>query len=80
METCYVKTNLNKHMAPKIILSPWSTENGGMNILQIKSCDNLANLFTKSLPYSSFHKYNMGIGTRQLKDLQESGGVSLHDT
>jgi hypothetical protein len=80
METCYVKTNLNKHMTPKLLFPHDLQKNGDINILQLKYYDNLADLFTKSLPYSSFHKYIMGIGMRQLKDLQESGGVSLHGT
>jgi hypothetical protein len=46
-----------------------------INILQVKSCDNLADLFTKSLPTFIFQKYFHGIGIRRL-DLQESGGVS----
>jgi hypothetical protein len=50
-----------------------------MNILQTKSCDNLVDLFTKSLPYSTFQKCVEGIGTRRLKCLQGSGGVILHD-
>ena len=44
--------------------------------LQIKSCENLADLFTKSLPNSTFQKYVHGIGMRRLRDLQVSGGVS----
>ena len=47
-----------------------------LNILQIKSCDNLADLFTKSLPSSLFEKYINGIGMKRLRDLQSSGGVS----
>jgi hypothetical protein len=74
METSYVKSNINKHMTPKLFFPHDLQKNGDTNILQIKSCDNLDDLFTKSLPYSSFHKYSiMGIGTRQLKDLQGSG-------
>jgi hypothetical protein len=42
--------------------------------LQTKSCDNLTDLFTKSLPIILFQKYVFGIGMRQLKDLQELGG------
>jgi hypothetical protein len=45
--------------------------------LQTKSCDNLGDLFTKSLPYSTFSKYVKGIGMKRLRNLQESGGVSL---
>ena len=45
-----------------------------IEILQTKSCDNLADLFTKSLPTSLFQKW---IGMRRLKDLQALGGVNL---
>jgi hypothetical protein len=41
---------------------------------KLKSCDNLADLLTKSVPYSAFRKYVEGIGMRRLRDLQESGG------
>ena len=47
-----------------------------MERLQTKSCDNFADLFTKSLPTSLFQKYIFGIGMRRLKDLQVSGGVN----
>ena len=47
-----------------------------LSLLQTKSCDNLANLFTKSLPYSSFRKCVEGIGMKRLRDLQGSGGES----
>jgi hypothetical protein len=45
-----------------------------MDILKTKSYDNLADLFTKSLPTSSFEKCVEGIGMRQLRDLQGLGG------
>ncbi|KAJ1287795.1 hypothetical protein BS78_02G038000 [Paspalum vaginatum] len=48
-----------------------------INIMQTKSCDNLVDLFTKSLPYSSFSKCVKGIDVRRFRDLQESGGVNL---
>jgi hypothetical protein len=41
--------------------------------MQTKSCDNLADLFTKSLPYSTFRICVKGIGMRRLKDLLASG-------
>jgi hypothetical protein len=46
---------------------------GEINILQIKSCDNLANLFTKSLPLATFDKYVKCNGMCMLKILQGSG-------
>ena len=52
-------------------------KNGEIEILQTKSCDNLADLFIKSLLTSLFQKYVFRIGMRRLKDLQVSGGVNL---
>jgi hypothetical protein len=77
METGYIKSNITKHIAPKLFYPHELQKNGKINILQTKSCDNLGDLFTKSLPYSTFLKYVKGIGTRRLRDLQESRGVSL---
>jgi hypothetical protein len=45
----------------------WKQENGNIDILQTKSCDNLADLFTKSLPCSTFQKYVKVVGMRRLK-------------
>jgi hypothetical protein len=42
---------------------------GEISILQIKSCDNLAGLFTKSLLLATFDKCVKGIGMRRLQDL-----------
>jgi hypothetical protein len=77
METGYIKSNITKHIAPKLFYPHELQKNGEINILQIKSCDNLGDLFTNSLPYSTFSKYVKGIGMRQLRNLQESWGVSL---
>ena len=63
----------------ELVLFRWKQENGDINILQTKSCDNLVDLFTKSLPYSTFQKYVEVVGMRRLKCLQGSGGVILHD-
>jgi hypothetical protein len=52
---------------------------GEISILQIKSCDNYADLFTKSLPFALHHKCVKGIGMRRLRDLQGSRGrISLN--
>jgi hypothetical protein len=47
-----------------------------ISILQIKSCNNLADLFMKSLPLATFDKCIKDIDKRRLKDLQGSGGDS----
>ena len=68
----YHKTHCSKLFYPHEL-----HKNGEIEILQTKSCDNLADLFTKSLPTSLFQKYVFGIGMRRLKDLQALGGVNL---
>ena len=75
-----ITCNVAEHIAPKLFLPHELQKDGEINILQTKSCDNLADLFTKSLPYSTFSKYVEGIGMRRLRDLQNSGGVTLTDT
>jgi hypothetical protein len=75
MESCHIKCNLIDHVTPKLFYPHELQKNGEIEILQTKSCDNLADLFTKSLPYSSFHKCVERIGMR---DLQKSGGVNLN--
>jgi hypothetical protein len=42
-----------------------------ISILQIKSYDNLTDLFTKSLPYFTFSKCVAGIGMHRLRDLHD---------
>jgi hypothetical protein len=46
--------------------------------LRIKSCDNLADLFTKSLSLATFDKCVKCIGMRRLKILHHSRGFSLN--
>ena len=74
MQTGYIKSNVAKDIAPKLFYPHKLQESGEINILQIKSCDNLADLFTKSLPTSIFQKFLHKIGMRRLRNLQESGG------
>jgi hypothetical protein len=76
MKSGYIKSNMTKHIIPKLFYVHELQKNGEIEILQTKSCDNLADLFTKSLPYSTFRKCVEGIGMRRLRDLQGSGGES----
>jgi hypothetical protein len=75
MQTGYIKSNLNKHIAPKYFFPHELQKSGEIQILLAKSCDNLTELFTKSLPASTFEKCVRGIGMRRLRYLQEWGGV-----
>ena len=59
MQTCYIKSNVTKDIAPELFYPHKLQESGEINILQIKSCDNLADLFTKSLPTSVFQNWYM---------------------
>ncbi|KAJ9566528.1 hypothetical protein OSB04_002494 [Centaurea solstitialis] len=56
----YIKGDRTKH----ILL------NGDIINQQVRSCENLADLFTKSLPNSTFQRLVHDIGMRRLKDLK----------
>jgi hypothetical protein len=74
MPTGYIKSNLTKHIGPQFFFPHELQKQGEVNILQVRSCDNLADLFTKSLPFTTFTKCVRRIGTRRLRDLQDLGG------
>jgi hypothetical protein len=62
-----------KHISPKLFYPHGLQEHGEISILQTKSCDNLADLFTKSLPLAIFNKCVKDIGMKRVKDLQGLG-------
>ena len=66
MKIGYIKSNMTKHIAPKLFFQHELQQSGEINVMQTKSCDNLADLFTKSLPTSSFEKCVRGIGMGRL--------------
>jgi hypothetical protein len=59
-----------KHISLKLFYPHELQENGKISILQIKSCDNHTDLFTKLLPLAIFDKCVKCIGMRRVKDLQ----------
>jgi hypothetical protein len=61
MQLGYVKSNVTIYI----------TVNGEISIMQTNSCDTLADLFNKSMPYYTFSKCVAGIGMRRLRDLQD---------
>jgi hypothetical protein len=73
MQTGYIKSNITKHIAPKLFYPHELQQSGEINILPTKSYDNLLDIFTKSLPTSSFERCVKGIVMRLLRDLQASG-------
>ena len=60
----YIKGDRTKHISPKFFYTHELQRNGEIDIKQIRSSDNLANIFTKSLPIATFKKIVHGIGMR----------------
>jgi hypothetical protein len=74
MQIGYIKTNYTKHISLKLFYPHELQQHREISILQIKSCDNHADLFMKSLSLAIFDKCVKDIGMRRLKDLQGLGG------
>jgi hypothetical protein len=66
-----------KHISLKLFYPHELRQHGKISILQIKFCDNHADLFTKSLPLGIFDKCVKVIGMRRHKDLQGVGREPL---
>jgi hypothetical protein len=69
MQARYVKTDYTKHISSKLFYPHQLQESREISILQIKSCDNYVDLFTRSLPLAMFYKCVKGIVMGRLKDL-----------
>ena len=76
MSNGYVKESLTKHIAPKFFYPHELQKNGVIIIKKVRSSDNLVDLFTKSLPTSTFEKYVYGIGMHRLGRLLSSRGAT----
>ena len=66
----YIKADRTKHISPKLFHMHELQNNGEIDIQQIKSSDNHADLFTKALPTVTFKKFLRQIEMRRFKDLQ----------
>jgi hypothetical protein len=73
-----VKSNLTKHINPKFFYAHELHKMNEIKILHTKSCENLVDMFTKSLPASSFERCVRGLGMMRLIELQISGGETSH--
>ncbi|PRQ59184.1 putative RNA-directed DNA polymerase [Rosa chinensis] len=69
MKTGFIKGDNTKHIAPKFFFNQQQQEHQKIEVKQIRSEDNRADLFTKSLPKSTFQKHVQGIGLRKLSEL-----------
>ena len=65
----YIKGDRTKHISPKFFYTHELQKSGEIDVQQIRSSDNLENLFTKSLSTSTFKKLIYKIGMSQLKDI-----------
>jgi hypothetical protein len=65
----FIKGDKTKHIAPKFFHTHELQKNQEIEVKQIRSNENLADLFTKSLPKCTFQKLVKGIGMRRLSRL-----------
>nr|XP_009616259.1 uncharacterized protein LOC104108835 [Nicotiana tomentosiformis] len=66
----YIEGDRTKHISPKFFFTHDLQKNGEIDAQQVHSSDNLADLFTKALPTSTFEKLIYKIGMRRLRDLK----------
>ena len=67
----FIKGDRTKHISPKLFYTHDLQKNGDIDVQQIRSSDNPTDLFTKSLPTSTFEKMVYKIGMRRLKYLKQ---------
>ncbi|KAL0748298.1 uncharacterized protein LOC125592510 [Brassica napus] len=65
----YIKSDRTKHILLKFFFAHELQKAGEVQVVQVRSSDNLADLFTKALPTCTFRKPTHQIGMRRLKDL-----------
>ena len=70
----YIKGDKTKHISPKFFYTHELQKSVDIAGKHIHSSDNLADLFTKSLPIATFKKVVYNIGMRLLKDLHTHKG------
>jgi hypothetical protein len=73
MQIGYVKSNAAKHITHKLFYPHKIQVNGEISIMQIKSSNNLADLFIKSISYFIFSKCVTNIVMRRLRYLHDLG-------
>ena len=66
----YIKGDRTKHILPKFFFTHDLQKTGEVKVIQVRSSDNSADLFTKALPTCTFRKLTHQIGMRMLKDLR----------
>jgi hypothetical protein len=69
MKLGFIKGDNTKHISPKFFYNQQQQTLLNIEVNQIRSEDNVADLFTKSLPKSTFEKHVKSIGLRKLSEL-----------
>ena len=72
----YIKGDRTKHISPKFFYTHELQKNGEIDVQQIRSSDNLADLFTKALPTSMFKKLIYKVGMQKVKDVDMRGSMT----
>ena len=67
----YIKGEKTKHISPKFFYTHELQESQQVDVKQFRSTDNLADLFIKLLPTSTFEKLVFGIGMSLVNKLQD---------
>ncbi|KAK9114820.1 hypothetical protein Syun_021617 [Stephania yunnanensis] len=65
----FIKWDKTKHISPKFFYAHEFQKNGEIDVKQNRSSDNLADLFTKALPTTTFKRLTYDIDLRKLKDI-----------
>ena len=66
----YIKGDRTKHISPKFFFIHDLVKGGDIDVQQIRSCDNLADIFSKALPTRTFEKIVYSIGMRRFKEIK----------
>ena len=72
----YIKGDRTKQISPKFFYTHELQKNAEIDVQQIRSSDNLADLFTKALPTSTFKKLIYKVGMRKVKDVDMRGSMT----
>ncbi|XP_056848495.1 uncharacterized protein LOC130498850 [Raphanus sativus] len=66
----YIKGDKTKHVLPKFFFTHDLQKEGKVKVLQVRSSENSADLFTKALPTCTLRKLMQQIGMQSLRNLQ----------
>ena len=70
----YIKGDQTKHISQKFFYTHELQKNGEIDVKQIWSSDNLANLFTESLPAATFKKIVKCVVLKIFEDIYNHEG------